>query len=475
MINFLIKFQTHSHFPPVYDSSSRQIDGLLGGTFLNLGDFEQCLATERSGQAIGKYFLISLVPQLGGHQWRTEFSQKEFTESNQNLERRFAFLFQFPDLLNVKLGLCLPRTCGNAEVQQLFNQTANRFKWKVQKEVNSQTNDGLLTKIAASGVHVQLAFLVLVTILATVLVASCLDLLVKFKRNSLLHQFVECTAIRSNFRKLHSADDAHSKAHNDFISKNRYYSEILVNFTHFVVFVPLLGGSVIYEHVFDWIENSDRVYYQLFFCDCYYPGLVLLASMTVSLKMWSFIRRQAAGGELVGNAIKRMMTFWPIIIVMISIQIAQPLLTQGPLVQELIGPVAENCQRNWWMNLLFIQNILPLEQQCLSFTWTISCELQLYLIATLLTYLYIRKPNLALALNVLLIAVGFLAHACVPYNGLTTANVMSFPFDYNSMRSSIFYSHSNTLVQLFPYFTMFLAFYLRLSKRTFKMSFVSRI
>lgn len=440
---------------------------------MNLGDFDQCLAIRRSGVLIGKYFLINLVPLLDGHQARSELSPREFIESNANLERRFAFLFQFPNIINVKLGLCLPSTCATPEIQQAFNQTANRFKWKIQHPINSQTSESLWTKIRVSGRHVQVAFLVLASLLAAVLVATCLDLTGKFKKGSSLQQFVECTSIKSNFRKLHSASsEAHSNK-NEFVSKNRYYSEILVNITHFIVFVPLLGGSVIYEHVFDWIEYSEKAYYQLFFCDCYYPGLVILASTTVSLKMWSFIKRQAAGPELVENAIKRMLNFWPILIVLISIQIAQPLLTEGPLVQELIEPMAANCARTWWMNLAFIHNILPLEQQCLAFTWTISSELQLYLIASLLTYLYIRRPNLAISLNVALIGVGILANAAVAFSGLSTPNVMAFPYDYNSVRSSIFYSHSNTLVQLSPYFTIFLAFYLRLSKRTFKMSIVS--
>ena len=442
----------------------------MGGTFLNLGDFHQCLAIRRSGQLIGKYFLINLVPLL--EQPKSELSVKEFRESSTSLQRRFAFLFQFPDMINVKLGLCLPKTCANAEVQQLFNQTANRFRWKVQKQINSQTSDSLLTRMRASSWHVQIAFLVLALLLTAVLVATVLDLVVKLKPDSAVRQFVECTSIRSNFVRLHSASEVHSKT-NEFISKNRYYSEILVNITHFIVFIPLLGNSVIYEHVFDWIEYSEQIQYQFFFCDCYYPGLVILASTTVSLKMWSFIQRKAAARELAENVFKRMLNFWPILIVLICIQIAQPLLTQGPLVPELIEPVADNCKHSWWLNLLFIHNIQPIERQCLAYTWTVSSELQLYLIASLLTYLYIRKPRLAIGLNILLIAIGVLANAYVSFTGLTRPNVMSFPYDYNSIRRSIFYSHSNTIVQLSPYFAIFLAFYLRLSKQTFKLKIVS--
>ena len=372
----------------------------------------------------------------------------------------------------MKVGLCLPRQCENDELQRLFNQTVNRYYWKIQKEINSQINDNLWSRLQSSNnVHLKVSLVILVTLLSTVLISTLFDLNFKFnKQNSILYNLIESASIKSNYNKLHSNDAGHK---NDFISKNRYYSEMMVNVTHFIVFVPLLGGSVVNERIFDWLELSNKSYLQFILTDCYYPGLIVLASTTVSLKMYSFIEKQASGRELIENAIKRMISFWPILIVLISIQIAMPFFVRGPLINELIRPLAQRCEKHWMLNLLFINNLLPLQDTCLPYTWTISCELQLYIIATFLTFLYIKNPKQALRLNVLLILVGFCSNVYVSYNGLTKPNVVFFPFDYQSMRDSIYYSHSNTLIQLSPYFTIFLAFYLRLTRKSFKMSIVS--
>ena len=454
----------------VYDSSSRQINGIHDGNFLNLGDFQECLNIRIGDQFAGKYFLINLVPVINlDNSTKSGLTREELEESNYDLERRFQFLFQFPNLINVKLGVCLPGDCANEEIQTLFNQTINRFHWKIQNKINGQINENLWTRLRSSSNHVKFSFAILIAILSIVIISTILDFC-NFKFKS-VQAFVKSASIRSNYVKLHSNDT--NEKQNNFVSKNRYYSEIMVNISHFVVFVPLLGGSIVHEHIFDWIEHSNKIYFQLFFCDCYYPGIIMLASTTVSLKMFHFIKTKATGLKLAENAVKRMCNFWPILIVLIAIQIALPLFIDGPLVHELIKPLSLNCERYWYLNLLFMNNILSLPNTCLPYTWTISAELQLYLIASLLTYLYIRRPKLALSFNIVLIAIGILANVFVIYTELTKPNVVFFPFDYESMRNSIFYSHSNTLVQLSPYFTIFLAFYLRLTKRSLKMSIVS--
>lgn len=380
-------------------------------------------------------------------------------------------MFKFPDLINIKLGICLPKNCSNNEIQTVFNKTVNKFNWKIYKEINSQINQNLWSKLRSSNRMVKISFFIITVILAFVFISTILDFNFR-KDQSTIYSFIESTSIRSNFLKLHSCGNDRHK--NNFISKNRHYSEIMVNISHFVVFVPLLGASVVYERIFDWLEYSDKSYFQFWFSDCYYPGLIILASITVSMKMlmseFSLFKKEATGQEFILNAIKRMINFWPILIFLISLQIIMPIFLEGPLVLELIQPLARNCERNWLLNLLFIHNILPLENTCLSYTWTISVEIQLYLIASLLTYLYIKRPKLALFLNISLIVIGVFSNFYVSYFGFTNPNVVFFPFNYHLLRRSIFYSHSNTFVQLSPYFTIFLAFYLRLTKRSFKLS-----
>lgn len=80
----------------MYDASSKQISNLLDGTFLNLGDFEQCIkikAKNDDSDFIGRYFLINLVPFNLKFQNNHGMTSRELKESNVDLDRRLAFLF----------------------------------------------------------------------------------------------------------------------------------------------------------------------------------------------------------------------------------------------------------------------------------------------------------------------------------------------------------------------------------------------
>lgn len=82
----------------MYDSSCRQINQLLDGTFLNLGDFQQCLniKSDQTGDYVGRYFLFNLVPQLKYKDDQNGITLDEFKKSNQNLGNfKFAIQLNF--------------------------------------------------------------------------------------------------------------------------------------------------------------------------------------------------------------------------------------------------------------------------------------------------------------------------------------------------------------------------------------------
>lgn len=50
------------------------------------------------------------------------------------------------------------------------------------------------------------------------------------------------------------------------------------------------------------------------------------------------------------------------------------------------------CQRNWWRNVLYIQNFYNVEEICLNWTWSLACEMQFFLAFTTLLFVYVRRP-----------------------------------------------------------------------------------
>jgi hypothetical protein len=50
----------------------------------------------------------------------------------------------------------------------------------------------------------------------------------------------------------------------------------------------------------------------------------------------------------------------------------------------MIENIELNCKLNWWKNLLFIQNFFPLDQMCMSWSWYVATDFQLFALCSVL-------------------------------------------------------------------------------------------
>lgn len=47
----------------------------------------------------------------------------------------------------------------------------------------------------------------------------------------------------------------------------------------------------------------------------------------------------------------------------------------------------ENCAKYWWRNLLYINNLFPRKEMCLSWSWYLSLDTQCFALSTFLLML----------------------------------------------------------------------------------------
>lgn len=53
----------------------------------------------------------------------------------------------------------------------------------------------------------------------------------------------------------------------------------------------------------------------------------------------------------------------------------------------------EICSQHWWRNFLFIQNFFDHKDMCLNWTWSLACEMQYFVLATILLFSYAKHPK----------------------------------------------------------------------------------
>lgn len=52
--------------------------------------------------------------------------------------------------------------------------------------------------------------------------------------------------------------------------------------------------------------------------------------------------------------------------------------------------VEGNCKKFWWRNLLLIQNFYPIKELCMSWSWYIAADFQLYVVTIVLLALSLK-------------------------------------------------------------------------------------
>uniref|UniRef100_A0AAG5CWG7 Acyltransferase 3 domain-containing protein n=1 Tax=Anopheles atroparvus TaxID=41427 RepID=A0AAG5CWG7_ANOAO len=67
-------------------------------------------------------------------------------------------------------------------------------------------------------------------------------------------------------------------------------------------------------------------------------------------------------------------------------------LVDGPFGKQFIGESADNCQRWWWANLLFVNNYIAWSEPCFIPSWYLATDLQLYAFALAIMMIFWKWP-----------------------------------------------------------------------------------
>jgi len=109
----------------------------------------------------------------------------------------------------------------------------------------------------------------------------------------------------------------------------------------------------------------------------------------------------------------------------------------GPLWIILGSSIVGSCNKYWWTNAIFINNIYPWEnsyhsgdEQCLPWFWYISTEFQFFFIGLILIWLYSKSWSLGIIVLSVLLALGIIIPGLIP---IINQSIISLPqFDSKS-------------------------------------------
>ncbi|GIY31846.1 nose resistant to fluoxetine protein 6 [Caerostris darwini] len=73
------------------------------------------------------------------------------------------------------------------------------------------------------------------------------------------------------------------------------------------------------------------------------------------------------------------------------------------------------CKQHWWWNLLYINNFLPLESMCTTWTWYLANDMQFFLMGVILLSIVWRWPSVGLSISGIFLVSSWIVTWCISY------------------------------------------------------------
>ncbi|GLH06382.1 Uncharacterized protein GBIM_11912, partial [Gryllus bimaculatus] len=365
----------------LYDSSTKVPDGLLTGNVVQLGNFDECLAThalDADGHGLfwGQYCLAGLAVE---RTWPPPNASAPAPAPANNFSNHLLAALAGHRL---QWAVCLPASCAPEDL-----------------EAHLQERMPELLLPDAEAPPFELRALLLATVFAIVIASTAYDVThPDTNKDALWLAF----SVRKNAATLFA-----TRAHGQMASVNgiKFLSMAWVLLFHkycVMVETPNDNSDVVLEGLkYDWtqmpISNGGTMAVNSFFV---IGGLLLTHG---------FIRDRVAGRpfSLVNFYVYRYIRITPVYAVVVAVYATLLYhMGSGPLWNPVMAMHRENCRHHWWKNLLYINNYQPVTSElCVVQTWYLAADMQLYWLSPLLLWPLWRWPRVGRALLATLLVV----------------------------------------------------------------------
>ncbi|XP_069691612.1 nose resistant to fluoxetine protein 6-like isoform X2 [Periplaneta americana] len=359
------------------DSTSKLQSGLLQGSIIELGNFDECLEVdvhEELGSFVGQHCSTIF-----------KFSSPDVDEMVGNL-----------GVVPLFWSVCIPSTCTPQDLQYILSKASKNF---VVDPLLCHTKNGARPLEAIDWIAIML--FTFIGILCTL--STLYDILVKDtdRRNKILLLF----SWKTNGKALFNTGDVNFSL--DAVHGMRFLSMCAVVLGHtftITIGTPSVNLLPFMERARDWNHlyfNNLTFAVDTFFVMsgmllCYITMQVLDAGKKFNVPVF-YIHRFLRITPLLGSAILLHVSFLD-------------KLGSGPLWDFLYGKMEKKyCEKNWWATILNIQNYVNSDEVCISPSWYLAVDTQLFWISPIFLLSLHKWPRFGLGLTIITGTAGMIA------------------------------------------------------------------
>ncbi|RZF41909.1 hypothetical protein LSTR_LSTR005677 [Laodelphax striatellus] len=415
----------------MYDASVHFPEGLLTTDTYQLGHFDQCLNVSynpRRGGVEGKYCLASLLyaPSAALHPAYYDppapaYYQDPPPDSSvwDYLKRTLDPRIKYRD--EIHFGVCVPASCSREDVEMSLNYSVIRSlhnhslvgRLRIDK-------DSCYTKkrspANSSG------FIIMLVIAAALVVLSMLGtlydyLVVQRRVKTTTHESGDFEKTILSFSMRRNAVELFEPGPNpefDTLNGGKVITIFFIILGHRVLYTL---GSATYNPIY-WEEvmismadmafmNGTHIVDTFFLSGGFlaFHGLYKELEKTKKFNIFSLI-------------FLRYFRIMPVYAFMIgTYAFVLAYLGNGPLWNLKVGLESANCRENWWLNLLFLNNYIHTEKECLLLSWYIACDMHFFIIGSFLIYYLWKNPKIGEIICIIVLCISIFLPFITTYIG----------------------------------------------------------
>ncbi|XP_044737961.1 nose resistant to fluoxetine protein 6-like [Chrysoperla carnea] len=367
------------------DASSKMQSGFLSGNFADMGQFDQCLAINYKVDSIhGKFCYTKIKIPLS--------KQHEFWETDiQNIKPKITNavqLFIAPrwgemNVLTSRWSFCVPSGCTAEDVKSHLN---SYFKLPS----NPIIPDLKIFNVAEEDCHSLdsasklnggdwTVLVIFIGIACFVLCSTIYDVYLHYTEKESTQKILIAFSWFSNFKSLIRINKNSDQL--PCLNGIRFLSILWIMHGHELL--TFMGKEIVNQNeIFQWAQNlwswftiGSSVSVDSFFV------------LSGCLLMYGFLKSQAKNVPFNVPLMyfHRYVRLTPAYLAVILIYLT--LLTHmgsGPIWNETIDGLHTTCQKYWWSGILYIQNYVSANDNCVAQTWYLSVDMQLFIVSPLI-------------------------------------------------------------------------------------------
>ncbi|KAK9874062.1 hypothetical protein WA026_002417 [Henosepilachna vigintioctopunctata] len=216
---------------------------------------------------------------------------------------------------------------------------------------------------------------------------------VQHRTTSSVETVLSCFSIQNNWRRLTTMKDEPGTEELKCIQGLRFWNMFLVLFSH--ALLCMLSGPVINTRTVENMMNRASTYLVTGLAPIVTQTFFLISSWILT---YHVLMRYGEGNNLkISHLLKivlnRYIRLTPALAVMLAIHTTVPkYISKGPYWYHIIGRESENCRMNGWSNLLYINNYWNPSRMCMSHTWYLAADTQLFILGLCILAMMNKYP-----------------------------------------------------------------------------------